>query len=44
MTSDPQRALAIWSEHGHEIDLVICDVVMAKMRGPALVQRMAEVE
>jgi two-component system cell cycle sensor histidine kinase/response regulator CckA len=36
-----QAALAIWGEHGAAIDLVICDVAMADMRGPELVDRMA---
>jgi PAS domain S-box-containing protein len=37
----PEQALQIWAEHGATLDLVICDVVMAQMRGPALVARMA---
>jgi PAS domain S-box-containing protein len=37
----PDEALGIWTEHGAAIDLVICDVVMAQMRGPELVVRMA---
>jgi signal transduction histidine kinase/CheY-like chemotaxis protein len=42
VTSDPKHALAIWAEHGTEIDLVICDVAMAEMRGPELILRLAE--
>jgi two-component system cell cycle sensor histidine kinase/response regulator CckA len=42
VTSDPQGALAIWAEHGKDIDLVICDVAMAEMRGPELIARLAE--
>lgn len=37
----PDEALAIWAEHGAGIDLVICDVVMAQMRGPELVGHMS---
>jgi two-component system cell cycle sensor histidine kinase/response regulator CckA len=36
-----QQALAIWAEHGAQIDLVVCDVAMADMRGPELVAAMA---
>jgi two-component system, cell cycle sensor histidine kinase and response regulator CckA len=38
----PDEALAIWAEHGATVDLVICDVVMAQMRGPELVTRLAQ--
>jgi PAS domain S-box-containing protein len=38
----PEDALQIWEERGARIDLVICDVVMAHMRGPELIARMAE--
>jgi len=38
----PREALAVWAERGKEIDLVICDVVMAEQRGPELVARLAE--
>jgi two-component system cell cycle sensor histidine kinase/response regulator CckA len=41
VASEPELALAIWAERGHRIDLVLCDVVMAHMRGPELVARMA---
>jgi signal transduction histidine kinase len=41
VASRPDEALAIWSERGGAIDLVICDVVMAQMRGPELVARLA---
>jgi len=37
----PKEALRIWGEHGAMIDLVICDVAMAQMRGPVLVGRLA---
>ncbi|HKO91387.1 MAG TPA: PAS domain-containing protein [Polyangiaceae bacterium] len=37
----PDDALLIWAEHGAQIDLVICDVAMARVRGPALVARLA---
>ncbi|HYQ15042.1 MAG TPA: PAS domain-containing protein [Polyangiaceae bacterium] len=43
VAKQPQEALAIWAERGAAIDLVICDVVMAEMRGPELVERLAEI-
>ena len=43
VASEPAEALAIWTRHGGAIDLVICDVVMAPLRGPQLVERLAEV-
>jgi two-component system cell cycle sensor histidine kinase/response regulator CckA len=42
VASFPEQALAIWREHGAHIDLVICDVVMAQMRGPELIMRLGE--
>ena len=42
VASAPNEVLALWAEHGPTIDLVICDVAMAQMRGPELVTRMAE--
>jgi len=42
VVSDPEEVLRFWGEHGEEIHLVICDVAMAKMRGPELVARMSE--
>jgi two-component system, cell cycle sensor histidine kinase and response regulator CckA len=41
VASDPEQALQIWAEHGAAIDLVICDVVMAQMRGPELIARLS---
>jgi len=41
VAGDPEHALRIWAERGATIDLVICDVVMARMRGPLLVGHMA---
>jgi PAS domain S-box-containing protein len=41
VTTQPDQALRLWTERGTEIDLVICDVVMAQMRGPELVARMS---
>ena len=35
--TQPPEALQIWAEHGPTIDLVICDVVMAHLRGPELI-------
>ncbi|MFT3924460.1 MAG: PAS domain-containing protein [Myxococcales bacterium] len=43
IATDPEEALHVWAEHGTSIDLIICDIVMAKMRGPALVERMGDV-
>ncbi|MDB4985169.1 MAG: hypothetical protein JWN04_347 [Myxococcaceae bacterium] len=43
VAGEPEQALRIWAERGATIDLVICDVVMARMRGPELVARMAAV-
>lgn len=42
VASTPTDALAIWSEQGASIDLVICDVAMAQMRGPELIARLSE--
>ena len=42
MASAPDEVLGLWVEQGAAIDLVICDVAMAQMRGPELVARMAE--
>jgi len=42
IASEPKDALAIWAEHGQSIDLVICDVAMAEMRGPELIARLCE--
>jgi two-component system cell cycle sensor histidine kinase/response regulator CckA len=41
VASEPQGALAIWAEHGQSIDLVVCDVAMAQMRGPELIARLS---
>jgi len=40
VASHPDDALRIWAQHGANIDLVICDVAMALVRGPALVARL----
>jgi PAS domain S-box-containing protein len=40
VASHPDEARRVWAQHGATIDLVICDVVMAHMRGPALVERL----
>ncbi|TPV92444.1 MAG: PAS domain S-box protein [Myxococcales bacterium FL481] len=37
VATSPDQALERWRRHAPSIDLVICDVVMAKMRGPELV-------
>jgi CheY-like chemotaxis protein len=37
VASQPPEALAIWAEHGKLIDVVLCDVAMAQMRGPELI-------
>jgi two-component system cell cycle sensor histidine kinase/response regulator CckA len=41
VTSHPAEAQEIWAERGATIDLVICDIAMAHMRGPELVARMS---
>jgi signal transduction histidine kinase len=40
VASHPDEALRLWAKHGATIDLVICDVVMSLMRGPALIARL----
>jgi PAS domain S-box-containing protein len=42
VATKPQDALQLWAEQAPQIDLVICDVVMTQMRGPALVQRLEQ--
>lgn len=42
VTTTPEDALSAWSSAGGAFDLVISDISMPKMRGPALVQRLAE--
>ena len=42
VATKPEEALALWTVHAEEIDLVICDVVMAQMRGPVLVKRLRQ--
>jgi CheY-like chemotaxis protein len=42
VTTAPDEALEIWADRGATIDLVICDIVMASMRGPELVARMSD--
>jgi PAS domain S-box-containing protein len=42
VASRPDDAFKIWAEHGPTIDLVICDVAMAHMRGPELISRLSE--
>jgi len=39
----PQAALRLWSTHGARVHLILTDVVMPEMKGPALVQRMGAV-
>ncbi len=40
VTDLPEHALEVWAERGRTIDLVVCDVVMTRMRGPELIARM----
>jgi two-component system, cell cycle sensor histidine kinase and response regulator CckA len=42
VATKPQDAMRIWAEHGGTIDLLICDVVMAQMRGPQLVAKLRD--
>jgi two-component system, cell cycle sensor histidine kinase and response regulator CckA len=42
IATQPEEALGIWTEHGATIDLVVCDIAMARMRGPELVLRLAD--
>ena len=44
VATKPHDALAIWADRAAEIDLVICDVVMTQMRGPALIERMRQTD
>jgi PAS domain S-box-containing protein len=39
VATQPEEALRIWAERGASFDLVICDVAMARMRGPELIAR-----
>jgi CheY-like chemotaxis protein len=41
VATHPDEALRIWADHGASIDLVICDVAMAHLRGPELVAQLA---
>jgi CheY-like chemotaxis protein/anti-sigma regulatory factor (Ser/Thr protein kinase) len=41
VATQPEDALRVWTEHRATIELVICDVVMARMRGPELIARMS---
>jgi PAS domain S-box-containing protein len=43
VTTQPQQAITLWAERGASFDLVICDVAMANMRGPELIERLSEV-
>lgn len=36
------EAVAVWSAHRQELDLVLCDVVMPDMRGPELVRKLVQ--
>jgi two-component system cell cycle sensor histidine kinase/response regulator CckA len=42
VATKPQDALALWADQAAEIDMVICDVVMPEMRGPALIERLRQ--
>jgi CheY-like chemotaxis protein len=40
MATDGEDALAVWRRHGDEIDVLLTDVVMPRMTGPELVDRL----
>jgi CheY-like chemotaxis protein len=44
VATQPEEVFRIWSEHAASIDLVICDVAMAHMRGPELIATLAQGE
>jgi len=37
-TTDPEQSIALFEEHGAEIDLLLTDVVMPFMSGPSLAE------
>lgn len=43
VATEPEQVLSIWKQHGAEIDLVICDVILRHLRGPQLIARLREV-
>jgi CheY-like chemotaxis protein/anti-sigma regulatory factor (Ser/Thr protein kinase) len=42
VATQPPAALEHWVKHGRDMDLVICDVAMASMRGPELMAHLAK--
>jgi PAS domain S-box-containing protein len=42
LAAGPSEALRLWREQPGAFDLVICDVVMAEMRGPELARKLAD--
>jgi CheY-like chemotaxis protein len=42
VATTPGEVLSLWAERGASIDLVICDVAMAQLRGPELIARLSE--
>ncbi|HEX6245434.1 MAG TPA: response regulator, partial [Polyangiales bacterium] len=42
VATQPEEALRIWRAEGSTFALVICDVAMARMRGPELIARLEQ--
>lgn len=42
VANQQDEAFRIWAEHGANIDLVICDIVMTPTRGPELIARLSD--
>lgn len=42
VSTRPEEVSTLWSEMGHSVDLVICDVAMAPLRGPDLIAQLSQ--
>lgn len=42
VSTRPEEVCTLWSEVGDSIDLVICDVAMAPLRGPDLIAQLSQ--